>query len=65
MLISNSGVVEPLCNSCARSDCPLNIVESTVSIVGIARKFKLLEKHDDKLMVYDCDGYKPKRQYDI
>jgi hypothetical protein len=63
LIISSQGLIEPLCNSCARADCPLNIIDCPVSVVGINKKFKLLEKNGDKLMVYKCDGYKPKKQY--
>jgi hypothetical protein len=59
LLISSSGIVEPLCNSCFSRDCSNPIERKTISVVGIMKKWRLYRLAISYMCVVGCQGYMP------
>ena len=57
MILTNSGPLEPLCNSCETQDCSHPIEPKSVSIMGVNKEWKILAYGDDSYMVLECEGY--------
>jgi len=59
LLISTSGIVEPLCNMCHSKDCSNPIEKKTMSIVGITKTYRLYRLAVNFMAVVSCDGFLP------
>jgi hypothetical protein len=57
--VSFEGVVEPLCTNCQSRDCSNNPEIMKVSVLGIMKKYKVLVRGGDAVIVIDCQGYIP------
>ena len=57
LMLSASGVRQPLCSSCAAPDCSNPIRERTVSVMGKAQKMRLYVIGNVVKQVVACEGY--------
>ena len=56
--LDSKGPINPLCNSCVRSDCTNPIREKTVSVLGKVVKMRLWTINNTSKMVIACpEGY--------
>jgi hypothetical protein len=57
LIITPSGVFEPLCQSCIHKDCGNPIEPFDVSVYGIRKRFRLYNSIGTPMAVIECEGY--------
>jgi len=57
MVIGPQGFVKPLCDTCSCRDCSNSIEKMNVSIFGVTKKVKVLNKGVNPSFVVQCEGY--------
>ena len=55
--ITSKEVVQSLCSSCKTRDCTNRVEWKDVAIFGIMKKYKLLIRISEPVIVLDCQGY--------
>ena len=58
LIVSERGLHEPLCNSCACPDCENPIETKMVSVFGINKPYRVMVRNGDPFCVISCpEGY--------
>lgn len=57
VMVTNKGAISPLCNTCQTKDCDHHIERKKVSIFGVNKDWRLIDKGLHSLVVVSCDGY--------
>jgi hypothetical protein len=57
MILTTSGLVEPLCDKCQAVDCENPIENKMVAIAGINKMYKLYIHGNTPSAVVACEGY--------
>lgn len=56
-VLNSKGVTEPLCNTCAQSDCSNPIKSKQISVFGKIEKWNVLVSGNQAYQVVTCTGY--------
>jgi len=55
LLVTPIGLVEPLCNRCKSPDCSNPILKKQVSIMGVAKTYRLYSRGSEMCAVIECE----------
>ena len=57
LLVTGIGAIEPLCNKCNTLDCTNPVEKREVSIMGVNRTWRMLNRGSEVYMVVECEGF--------
>lgn len=57
LIITQDGVLEPLCNSCKNKTCEMPIEKKIISVMGINKEMRIYVSGRNVYMVVGCDGH--------
>lgn len=62
LIITPSGLFEPLCQSCTQVNCGNPIEPKNVSVYGVNKNWRMYVNHGNPLAVIECEAYVSKKE---